>query len=101
MSKGYKRERSAIWQCRYKIDEQWLRETTKERDLAKSKKKAHEIRMKAEIRKSENLPVVKGYGGKLNIRPPYQREFVYKDKQRDAVINTLTRDFPLNVMYSG
>lgn len=42
---------------------------------------------------------VKGYGGRLNIRPPYQREFVYKDKQRDAVINTLTRDFPLNVMY--
>jgi len=42
---------------------------------------------------------VKGYGGKLNIRPPYQREFIYKDKQRDAVINTLTRDFPLNVMY--
>lgn len=40
-----------------------------------------------------------GYAGKLNIRPPYQREFVYKDKQRDAVINTLTRDFPLNVMY--
>lgn len=23
-----------------------------------------------------------GYNGKLNIRPPYQREFVYKDKQR-------------------
>ena len=42
---------------------------------------------------------VKGYGGKLNIRPPYQREFVYNVKQRDAVINTLTRDFPLNVMY--
>lgn len=54
----YRRQRSAIWQCRYKIDEQWLRETTKERDLAKAKKKAHEIRMKAEIRKSENLPVV-------------------------------------------
>ena len=29
---------------------------------------------------------VSGYGGKLNIRPKYQREFVYKDKQRDAVI---------------
>ena len=42
---------------------------------------------------------VKGYGGRLNIRPPYQREFVYKDKQRDAVINTVTLDFPLNVMY--
>ncbi|WP_018624230.1 GmrSD restriction endonuclease domain-containing protein [Kangiella aquimarina] len=42
---------------------------------------------------------VVGYGGKLDIRPPYQREFIYKDKQRDAVIHTLTRDFPLNVMY--
>ncbi len=39
------------------------------------------------------------YGGKLDIRPPYQREFIYKDKQRDAVINTVTKDFPLNVMY--
>ncbi|MCX6163454.1 MAG: DUF262 domain-containing protein [Ignavibacteriae bacterium] len=42
---------------------------------------------------------VLGYGGKLDIRPPYQREFIYKDKQRDAVINTITKDFPLNVMY--
>ncbi|RXK03604.1 HNH endonuclease family protein [Halarcobacter bivalviorum] len=42
---------------------------------------------------------VVGYNGKLNIRPKYQREFVYKDKQRDEVINTVTRDFPLNVMY--
>lgn len=42
---------------------------------------------------------VVGYDGKLDIRPPYQREFIYKDKQRDAVINTITKDFPLNVMY--
>jgi len=42
---------------------------------------------------------VVGYGGKLDIRPPYQREFIYKDKQRDAVINTIRKDFPLNVMY--
>lgn len=40
-----------------------------------------------------------GYGGRLDIRPPYQREFIYKDKQRDAVIDTITKDFPLNVMY--
>ncbi len=40
-----------------------------------------------------------GYGGKLNIRPPYQREFVYNDKQREAVIETVTRSFPLNTMY--
>lgn len=42
---------------------------------------------------------VVGYGGKLNIRPPYQREFVYKEKQREAVIETVTNGFPLNVMY--
>jgi hypothetical protein len=42
---------------------------------------------------------VKGYNGKLDIRPPYQREFIYKDKQREAVINTVKNEFPLNVMY--
>lgn len=42
---------------------------------------------------------VRGYSDRLDIRPPYQREFIYKDKQRDAVIDTITRDFPLNVMY--
>lgn len=42
---------------------------------------------------------VVGFGGKLNIRPAFQREFVYKDKQRDAVIETVTKGFPLNVMY--
>ncbi len=42
---------------------------------------------------------VVGFGGKLDIRPPYQREFIYNDKQRDAVINTVTKEFPLNVMY--
>ena len=39
------------------------------------------------------------FGGKLNVRPKYQRNFVYKDKQRDAVIDTILRGFPLNVMY--
>ena len=42
---------------------------------------------------------VRAYGGRLDVRPPYQREFVYKEKQRDAVIETLTQGFPLNVMY--
>ncbi len=42
---------------------------------------------------------VVGYGGRLNIRPPYQREFIYKDKQRDEVIRTIRKGFPLNVMY--
>ena len=42
---------------------------------------------------------VVAFGGKLDVRPPYQREFVYKDKQRDAVITTVNQGFPLNVMY--
>ena len=42
---------------------------------------------------------VLGFGGKLDIRPPYQREFIYKDQQRDAVIGTVKKEFPLNVMY--
>ena len=42
---------------------------------------------------------VVAYGGKLDVRPPYQREFVYGEKQRNAVIDTLTQGFPLNVMY--
>ena len=42
---------------------------------------------------------VRGYGGKLDIRPAYQREFIYKDKQRAAVVDTITKNFPLNVMY--
>lgn len=42
---------------------------------------------------------VTGYDWLLNIRPKYQREFVYKDSQRDAVIQTVRKNFPLNVMY--
>lgn len=42
---------------------------------------------------------VVGYGKKLNIRPAYQREFIYNEKQRNEVINTVRKGFPLNTMY--
>jgi len=42
---------------------------------------------------------VTGYNGKLNIRPKYQREFVYDEKERNAVMDTVRKGFPLNVMY--
>lgn len=42
---------------------------------------------------------VVGYGGRLNIRPAFQREFIYKDKERNEVIKTIQNNFPLNVMY--
>lgn len=40
-----------------------------------------------------------GYHGRLNIRPKYQREFVYDDKKKRAVMDTIWKGFPLNVMY--
>lgn len=48
---------------------------------------------------NNNEDGVTGYSGRLDIRPKYQREFVYKDKQRDAVIESVKKELPLNVMY--
>lgn len=48
---------------------------------------------------NNNEEGVIGYNGKLNIRPAYQREFVYKECQQKAVINTIVKGFPLNTMY--
>lgn len=42
---------------------------------------------------------VTAWGGILDVRPEYQREYVYDEKKRDAVINTVMRKFPLNIMY--
>ncbi len=42
---------------------------------------------------------VSGFGGLLDVRPKYQREFVYKDRQRDEVVRTVRKGFPLNVLY--
>lgn len=63
--------------------------------------KLHKIKVKDLIKDYKNHPVdgVSGYGGKLDIRPKYQREFVYKEKQRNAVIETVKKGFPLNTMY--
>ena len=46
-----------------------------------------------------NTSRVTAWGGKLDVRPEYQREYVYDDKQRDSVINTVLHEFPLNIMY--
>ena len=66
--------------------------------------------MKIELRQIKIKDVFEGYkdsaeegvvafGGKLDVRPKYQREFVYDDKKRNAVIDTIRKGFPLNVMY--
>ena len=57
------------------------------------------IREVAEGYKDSQEGGVVAYGGKLDVRPAYQREFIYKDAKRDAVIDTVRKGFPLNVMY--
>jgi integrase len=51
-------DRSSVWQCRYKVDGQWHRATTKEYDLGPAKARAERLMIEAEIRKHANLPVV-------------------------------------------
>jgi hypothetical protein len=54
----YQREHSAIWQCRYKVDNKWIRATTKETQLDLAINKAKELLVEAEIRKRSGIPVV-------------------------------------------
>lgn len=42
---------------------------------------------------------VRAYSGNLDIRPPYQRNFVYSPEEQMAVMRTVAKGFPLNVMY--
>lgn len=49
--------------------------------------------------KDDNENGVVGFGGQLNIRPKFQREFIYDEKQRNEVIKTIKKGFPLNTMY--
>lgn len=63
--------------------------------------KMHDISVKelyeGYINNNENGVVA--YGGKLNVRPAYQREFVYGEKEKKAVIKTIIEGFPLNTIY--
>lgn len=42
---------------------------------------------------------VVAYGGNLDVRPPYKREFIYDDAKQEAFIHTIHKGFPLNVLY--
>lgn len=42
---------------------------------------------------------IRCFGGKLNPRPSYQREFVYSEQDQKKVFETLHRAFPLGTMY--
>jgi hypothetical protein len=42
---------------------------------------------------------VTAYGGKLNVRPAFQRAFVYEPNDRDKVMQTVYNGLPLNSIY--
>ena len=44
---------------------------------------------------------VTGCGGSLNIRPAFQREFVYPVSAQKAVIDSIMKGFPINTFYWG
>jgi hypothetical protein len=48
---------------------------------------------------TDGIEGIVAYGGALDVRPPYQREYIYRDKERDEVIRSVIKGFPLNVMY--
>lgn len=54
----YRRARSSVWQCRYKVDGKWLRSTTKQENFKKAVEAAKRLLIEAEVRKAQNLPVV-------------------------------------------
>jgi integrase len=54
----FQREHSAVWQCRYKVDNKWVRATTKETKYELAIDKAKELLIEAEIRKRSGIPVV-------------------------------------------
>lgn len=42
---------------------------------------------------------VTGLNGRLDIRPKYQRQFVYPKEKQDAVVRSVLSNYPINVMY--
>lgn len=61
----------------------------------------HEIKVRDVFEKfiDKGADGVYGYSGKLDIRPQYQREFIYDDKKKAAVIDSINHGYPLNVLY--
>ena len=57
----YLRERIAIWQCSFQVDGKWQRTSTGQKDLELAKKAAHEILIKANIRKEMNVAPITRY----------------------------------------
>jgi integrase len=77
----YKRERSAVWQCAFNVDGRWQRTSTNERELAKAKKAAHDILVKANVKKELNIaPITRKLKDVANV--------VLKQLEKEITNNT-------------
>lgn len=54
----YSRERTDIWQCRYKVANAWVRCSTKKTDLEEAKEAARELLYEARAREKSGIPVI-------------------------------------------
>jgi hypothetical protein len=54
----YRRERSAVWQCRYQVNRRWQRESTGEHELPKAIEKAKKIYITAVIRNTRRIRIL-------------------------------------------
>ena len=52
-----------------------------------------------DIPSNDKEDAIFGYKGKLNIRPAFQRAYVYDDDKQKKVITSIFNNYPLNVMY--
>lgn len=68
---------------------------------SKMKIELHEVTIRELVEgfKDNDEEGVVGYGGRLDIRPKYQRNFVYSTDDERRVISTIRKGFPLNIMY--
>ena len=77
----YQRERSAVWQCAFNVDGRWQRTSTNERELAKAKKTAHDILVKANVKKELNIaPITRKLKDVANV--------VLKQLEKETTNNT-------------
>ncbi|WP_343253232.1 HNH endonuclease family protein [Ligaoa zhengdingensis] len=68
-------------------------------DITKKQITVRELIEGYEEKGAEGIEGVVAYSGKLDVRPAYQREYVYSGKDRDEVIHSVEKGFPINVMY--
>jgi len=94
----YRRERSNVWQCRYKVDGKWQRTSTNERDQTKAKVKAKELMIEAKLAKPEidkyrPSLVLPDINRQVQDNSPSKEELAIAENLRNSYLQTLEGDY--------